>query len=99
MRIEDKSQLGLNKLNDTADKKKVASSASKSTDSASASDSVSLSDSAKDMANIKSSLQKTPEVRTELVARLKSEIESGQYNVTGKQVAEKIDQTAIDGLF
>lgn len=99
MRIEDKSQLGLNKLNDTADKKKVASSASKSTDTASASDSVSLSDSAKDMANIKSSLQKTPEVRAELVAKLKNEIESGQYNVTGRQVAEKIVQTAIDGLF
>lgn len=99
MRIEDKSQLGLNKLNDTADKKKVTSGSSKSADSASASDSLSLSDSAKDLASIKSGLQNAPEVRTELVEKLKNQIANGQYNVTGRQVAEKIVQTAVDGLF
>lgn len=99
MRIEDKAQLGLNKLNDTADKKKVSSSSSKSADASLSSDSVSLSDSAKDLSSMKSSLQSAPEVRTELVARLKSEIESGQYNVSGRQIAEKIVQTAVDGLF
>lgn len=99
MRIEDKAQFGLNKLNDTADKKKVSGSSSKSDESSASTDSVSLSDSAKDLTTIKSSLQNAPEVRTELVAKLKGEIESGQYNVSGRQIAEKIVQTAVDGLF
>jgi len=101
MRIEQQVQADLNKLNGTQDKKKVSSSVSSSSasDTASASDSVSLSDSAKDLAGVKSSLQSTPEVRSDLVAELKSKIDSGQYNVSGRQIAEKIVQTAIDGLF
>ncbi|MGE4318868.1 MAG: flagellar biosynthesis anti-sigma factor FlgM [Deferribacterales bacterium] len=99
MRIEQQAtQAGLNKLNDTAEKKKVSSGSSAS-ESTSASDSVSLSDSAKELAGVKSSLQSTPDVRTDLVAELKSKIENGQYNVSGQQIAEKIVQTAIDGLF
>jgi len=97
MRIDDKFKFDLNRLSDTSAKKKdaKASSAGSSSDS----DKVSLSSGAQDVANIKESLKGAPEIRVELVHELKVKIESGQYNVSGKDIAEKIVQTAIDGLF
>ena len=40
-----------------------------------------------------------PDVREEKVSTLKSEINSGTYNVTGKDVAEKIVNSAINDTF
>lgn len=104
MRIDDKAQTGLNKLNDTSAKKKTTGVAGSTSDSSassavSGSDSVSLSDSAKDMAAISSGLQNAPEIRADVVANIKDRIASGQYNVSGRQVAEKIVQNAIDDTF
>lgn len=97
MRIDDKFKLDMNKLNETSDKKKGGKSAQKS--SSSSSDTVSLSSSAKDASSIKDSVKSSPDIRVELVHELKVKIDSGQYNVSGKDVAEKIVQTAIDDLF
>lgn len=98
MRIDDKFQLGLNRLNETAKNKKGEKSSSNSAGS-SDSDTVSLSSSAKDAASMKESVKGAPEIRVELVHELKVKIESGQYNVSGKAIAEKMVQTAIDDLF
>lgn len=97
MRIDDKFQFDVNRMNDAA-KKKDEKTSSKSADS-SESDKVSLSSSAKDASSIKDAVKSAPEIRVELVSELKVKIESGQYNVSGREVAEKIVQTAIDDLF
>jgi negative regulator of flagellin synthesis FlgM len=98
MRIDDKFKFDMNRLNETDTKKKSSSKSASSSDSSS-SDSVSLSSSAKDAANVTEAVKGAPEIRVELVQELKVKIESGQYNVSGKDIAERIVQTAIDDLF
>lgn len=90
MRIDDKFKFDLNRLNDTSAKKKGGekSASSGSSDSASG-DQVSLSSVAKDVAGMKEGLKGAPEIRVELVQELKVRIENGQYNVSGRDVAEK----------
>lgn len=98
MRIDDKFKLDMNRLNDASATKKKGTKTSSSSESA-GSDSVTLSSGAKDAASVKEAVSNAPEIRVELVHELKVKIESGQYNVSGKDVAEKIIQTAIDDLF
>lgn len=98
MRIDDKFQFDINKLNESKGKKKEDKSASKTSES-SDSDTVSLSSGARDAASVKEGIKGAPDIRVELVHELKVKINSGQYNVSGKAVAEKIVQTAIDDLF
>jgi negative regulator of flagellin synthesis FlgM len=98
MRIDDKFKFDLNRTNDTSAKKKKES-AGKSAESGSGSDSIQISDSAKDVANLKNSVKGAPEIRVELVQELKVKIASGQYDVSGKKVAESIVNKAIDDLF
>lgn len=98
MRIDNNFNVDINKLKEGSDKKK-GEKASASKDTAESSDKVSLSSSAKDLASVKDAVKSTPDIRVELVAELKVKIESGQYDVSGKDVAEKIVQNAIDGLF
>jgi len=98
MRIDDKFKLDMNRLNETAANKKKSSKGSSSSESSS-SDSVSLSSSAKNAASVTEAVKGAPEIRVELVQELKVKIESGQYNVSGQDIAEKVVQTAIDDLF
>ncbi|ADD69234.1 Anti-sigma-28 factor FlgM family protein [Denitrovibrio acetiphilus DSM 12809] len=99
MRIDDKfKQLDMNKLNDTAASKKKGAKSPSASES-NGGDSVSLSNSAKNAASITEAVKSSPEVRTELVQELKAKIESGQYNVSGRDIAEKLVQTAVDDLF
>jgi negative regulator of flagellin synthesis FlgM len=98
MRIDDKMRFDLNKANEAASKKKTSASSGESV-SVSGSDSVSLSSSAKVLAGMKNSLSSTPDVRTDLVADLKSRIANGTYDVSGRQIAEKMVQTAVEDLF
>ena len=44
-------------------------------------------------------LKTMPDVREEKVSALKSEINNGTYNVTGKDVAEKVVNSAINDTF
>ena len=96
MRIEDKISLGYDKL---VDGKKKSSKASKSSESTKKDDHVSISSKGKDVLNITTAIKDAPEIRTEEVDKIKQEIKSGDYNVEGKKVAEKIVKNAIDGLF
>ena len=88
MRNDDKFKFDMNRLNETETKKKSSSKSASSSDSSS-SDSVSLSSSAKSAASITEAVKSAPEIRVELVQELKVKIESGQYNVSGKDVARK----------
>ncbi|TCK62109.1 flagellar biosynthesis anti-sigma factor FlgM [Seleniivibrio woodruffii] len=98
MRIDDKMRFDLNKANEATAKKKTASSSYESV-SASGTDSVSFSDSARLLSSVKNGVKSSPDVRTDLVADLKNRIENGTYNVSGRQVAEKIVQNSIEDLF
>ena len=51
---------------------------------------VSLSQKAKDIERIQEILRNTPDVREDRVALLKKKIESGEYNVKGKEVADQM---------
>lgn len=96
MRIEDKIRLGYDKL---VDPKKKQSTAETKSSTAAKEDKVSISSQGKDVANLASTVKSAPEIRTEKVDQIKTELNEGSYNVDGKQVAEKIVNTAIDDLF
>lgn len=55
-----------------------------------AKDSVVFSNFAKEMQLASKAVKDAPEVRTEKVDQLKAQIESGRYNVSASQIAEKI---------
>lgn len=60
-----------------------------------AGDSVDISSRAKDMNRAKGLLEDVPEVRGEMVVKLKTDIESGNYEVDSEKVAEKLIERAI----
>ena len=51
---------------------------------------VTLSQTAKDVEMIREILRKTPDVRDDKVALIKKKIESGEYSVKGKEVADQM---------
>jgi len=51
---------------------------------------VSLSFAAKDIQHAGTAIEKLPDVREEKVQALKDQIETGQYNVSGEKIAEKM---------
>jgi negative regulator of flagellin synthesis FlgM len=53
-------------------------------------DEVALSQKAKDIETIREILRKTPDVREDKVALIKKKIESGEYSVKGKEVADQM---------
>ena len=53
-------------------------------------DKVALSQKAKDIETIREILRKTPDVREDKVALIKKKIESGEYSVKGKEVADQM---------
>jgi negative regulator of flagellin synthesis FlgM len=96
MRIEDKISLNYDKL---VDGKKKSEKTGKSSESTKKDDQVSISSKGKDILNLTTAVKDAPEIRTEQIGKIKQDIESGDYNVEGKKVAEKIINNAIDGLF
>lgn len=65
------------------------------TDAQSRSDQVNISQGAAEYQKLSELVAKTPEVRMELVADLKRKIESGNYDVDGEQVAEKLIRSTL----
>ena len=61
-----------------------------------ANDSVSLSSGSRDVQKIKEILLETPDIRTEKVAELKARIESGEYQVDSRQLADKMLADLLD---
>ncbi len=60
-----------------------------------ASDSVDISSRAKGLNKAKKLLYVVPDIRGEMVVRLKTDIESGNYYIDVGRVAEKIIETAV----
>ena len=58
------------------------------------SDKIEISDAAKDFQVAMKAFKELPDVRESKVAALKDQINSGQYNVTGSEIADKILEEA-----
>ena len=71
--------------------------AEKATDSKTGkTDEVRLSEFSRDIQKIQAGLDKVKDVREEKVKELKEKIESGSYDVSGRDIAEKMIQRIID---
>jgi negative regulator of flagellin synthesis FlgM len=99
MRIDDKVNIGYDKKVEQGNKRNVSDSKSKPANVIPKNDQVNLSDMAKDLASLTNAVKNSADVRTDKIDKIKNEIEAGTYDVTGKQVAEKIVETAVDDLF
>lgn len=62
---------------------------------ASSSDNVDISSRARQMNRAKSLLDSVPDIRTEKVVRLKTDIERGNYHVDAGKVAERMIERAV----
>lgn len=60
------------------------------TEKASFSDSLQISQKGKDIQTAKAALAKTPDVRSSLVESVKQRLESGTYNISADQFADRI---------
>jgi len=58
-------------------------------------DSVSVSQKAQQATALRSKLKAAPEVRMDLVQRIKAEVEAGTYNVSPEKVAEKLLKSRV----
>ncbi|MDP2799288.1 MAG: flagellar biosynthesis anti-sigma factor FlgM [Deltaproteobacteria bacterium] len=63
-----------------------------------ATDKVELSAASRDIQKIQEVLKNTPDVRAEKVQELKSKIESGQYRVDAREIANKMVSNLIQDL-
>ncbi len=61
-------------------------------------DSIQLSERTRDIQKISAALEKTPDIRSEVVAQLKTSIQNGRYNVDAEKIAEKMAGTLTDEL-
>jgi len=60
---------------------------------------VDLSTMAKDIQQAKNALSQVPDVREEKVQEIKSQVDSGKYNVSGEKIAGKMVGESIIDLF
>jgi negative regulator of flagellin synthesis FlgM len=60
--------------------------------------SVSLSTAGQEIGKALNALSSVPDIRADRVAELKAQIESGEYNVSGRSVAESLLRRASDKL-
>lgn len=101
MRIDSNMMSGMDTLEQTSRKRnveKVSSNESQNT-SAVESDAVSISEKGKDVSEMTRTLKELPDVRADKIADLKERIANGTYNVSGKDVAAKIVNTALEDVF
>ena len=77
-------------VNQVNDKNKVEPSEDKSEKGAAKTDTVVISDAAKRIQEVRSELDKVPDVDEEKVAQLKKEIEDGTYEINADKIAGKM---------
>ncbi|MDR0453519.1 MAG: flagellar biosynthesis anti-sigma factor FlgM [Deferribacteraceae bacterium] len=103
MRINDKQFITTDKGDKAADTKKAegkrGGEAGKSASLKATADSVQLSSRTRDIAEITLQLKEASEVREELVSELRSRIKSGEYHVSGFDIASKIMDKARSSIF
>lgn len=101
MRIDSNMMSGMDTLEQTSRKRnveKVSTNESQNT-SAVESDAVSISEKGKDVSEMTRTLKEMPDVRADKIADLKERIANGTYNVSGKDIAAKIVNTALEDVF
>lgn len=101
MRIDNNMMSGMDTLEQTSRKKNVekVSANDKQNSSVVESDEVSISEKGKDVSEMTSTLKEMPDVRADKVAELKERIANGTYNISGKDIASKIINTALEDVF
>ena len=60
---------------------------------------VELSDTAREIRQIKNTLNEIPDVRESKVAELKTKIDNGTYNINGEEVAKKMVRESFLDIF
>ncbi|MCX4360437.1 flagellar biosynthesis anti-sigma factor FlgM [Mucispirillum schaedleri] len=101
MRIDNNMMSGMDTLEQTSRKKNVekVSANDKQNSSVVESDEVSISEKGKDVSEMTRTLKEMPDVRADKVADLKERIANGTYNISGKDIASKIINTALEDVF
>ena len=101
MRIDNNMMSGMDTLEQTFRKKNVekVSANDKQNSSLVESDEVSISEKVKDVSEMTRTLKEMPDVRADKVADLKERIANGTYNISGKDIASKIINTALEDVF
>ena len=101
MRIDNNMMSGMDTLEQTSRKKNVekVSANDKQNSYVVESDEVSISEKGKDVSEMTRTLKEMPDVRADKVADLKERIANGTYNISGKDIASKIINTALEDVF
>ncbi len=101
MRIDSNMMSGMDTLEQTSRKRNVekVSANDKQNSAAVESDAVSISEKGKDVSEMTRTLKEMPDVRADKIADLKERIANGTYNVSGRDVASKIINTALEDVF
>lgn len=102
MRINSNMMSGMDTLEQTSRAKnleKVSAEQQQQQASTVESDNVTISQKSKDVSEMTLTLKSMPEVRADKIAELKERIANGTYNVSAKDVAAKIVNTALEDTF
>lgn len=101
MRINSNMMSGMDTLEQTSRAKNVekVSAEQQQQTSGVESDNVTISQKSKDVSEMTLTLKSMPEVRADKIADLKERIANGTYNVSAKDVAAKIVNTALEDTF
>lgn len=104
MRIDSNNMMsGMDTLEQTSRKRNVEKAGAVQEQAGSSavteSDAVSISEKGKDVSEMTRILKDMPDVRSEKVAELKARIASGNYNVSGRDIAEKVVNSALEDIF
>lgn len=101
MRIDSNMMSGMDTLEQTSRKRNVekVSANDKQNSAAVESDAVSISEKGKDVSEMTRTLKEMPDVRADKIADLKERIAAGTYNISGKDIASKIINTALEDVF
>lgn len=99
MRIEDRLSLGYEELSKAAKKEDLAGKAGGGKKGKAPEDQVSLSSNSAEVTDIISKVKSAPEIRAEKVSEIKKQINEGVYDFSGRKVAEKLVNGALNDLF
>ena len=102
MRINSNMMSGMDTLEQTSRARNVEKTSAEQQQqqtSAVESDNVTISEKGKDVSEMTRTLKSMPEVRADKIADLKERIANGTYNVSARDVAAKIVNTALEDTF
>lgn len=103
MRINSNMMSNMDTLEQTSRKRNIEKTTGAEKENVSAasleSDEVTISEKGKDVSEMTRVLKEMPDVRSEKVAALKAKIANGTYNVSSRDIAAKIVNTALEDVF